>query len=169
MALRERVEADIDSCALLARRTHEVDRYPMHIPDDLRLFIAAPDALAAWVVEQDGDIVGHVALRPRAGPTATALATETLGLDPDRLGVVSRLLVSPQHRRMGIGRSLLDVACEEAWARGLRPVLDVVTFQDAAIRLYESCGWVRAGQVTSRFGKGPEVEEFVYLGPRPSV
>jgi GNAT superfamily N-acetyltransferase len=169
MVLRERVAADVDGCVALARRTHETDRYPMHIPDDLRLFIVTPDALAAWVAVEDGDIVGHVALRPRAGPSATALAREALGLDPDHLGVVSRLLVSPEHRRMGIGRSLLELACDEAWARGRWPVLDVVTFQHAAIRLYESCGWVRAGQVTSRFGQGPEVEEFVYLGPRPAA
>jgi Cytochrome C and Quinol oxidase polypeptide I len=34
-----------------------------------------------------------------------------------------------------------------------------------AIRLYESCGWVRAGAVTSTFRDGNSLDEYVYLGP----
>ena len=89
-----------------------------------------------------------------------------LNLPADRLGVVARLLVSPRHRRQGIGRSLLEVASEDARSRGLWPILDVVTYQQQAIALYDRCGWTRAGQVTSRYGDDVVVEEFVYLGPR---
>jgi GNAT superfamily N-acetyltransferase len=167
MLVRERIDADLDDCVRLARVVHEVDRYPMFLRDDLRRFIEAPDALAAWVAEQDGEIIGHVALRSRSSTTVVAMASEALELPADRLGVVARLLVSPEHRRHGIARSLLEVACREAYSRGLRPILDVVTHQQAAIALYEKCGWTRAGQVTSRYGDDVVLDEFVYLGPRP--
>ena len=58
---------------------------------------------------------------------------------------------------------------EEAHSRGLWPILDVVMYQQAAIALYEKCGWKRAGQVTSRYGDGVALDEFVYLGPEPPV
>jgi GNAT superfamily N-acetyltransferase len=167
MPVRNRIDADLDDCVRLARVVHELDRYPMFLPDDLRRFVTAPDALAAWVAEQDGEIIGHVALRPNGSGAVVAMASETLKLPVDRLGVVARLLVSPRHRRHGIGRSLLEIACQGAHARGLWPILDVVTHQQAAIALYENCGWARAGQVTSRYGDGVVLDEFVYLGPRP--
>jgi GNAT superfamily N-acetyltransferase len=165
MLLRERTEADLDACVQLADATHEIDRYPMRRPDDLRQFVVTPDALAAWVAVEEGEIIGHVALRPRSSDAVIALATEALCLPADRLGVVSRLLVSPRHRRHGVGRSLLEVASREAHERGLWPILDVLTYRQEAISLYDKCGWLRAGQVMSRFGDGREVEELVYLGP----
>jgi ribosomal protein S18 acetylase RimI-like enzyme len=92
-------------------------------------------------------------------------AGEALGLSVDRLAVVARLLVDPTCRRHGVGRALLETAAGEAMARGLRPVLDVAVDFGAAIRLYETNGWTRAGQVTYRFSDGAPLDEFVYLGP----
>ncbi|MGA3215583.1 MAG: GNAT family N-acetyltransferase [Acidimicrobiales bacterium] len=165
MLLRERLESDLEACELIARAVHEVDRYPTYLPEDLRVFMATPDALGAWVLDQDGEIVGHVALRPASSPPVMDMASEALGLPADRLGVVARLVVSPRHRRLGFGRLLLHTAASEARARGLWPILDVVAGDKGAIALYESCGWVRAGKVTTRWGEYPEVEELVYLGP----
>jgi GNAT superfamily N-acetyltransferase len=79
---------------------------------------------------------------------------------------VARLLVSPDTRREEIGRTLLKAASSEAIGRGLWPILDVVTTFEDAVNLYESCGWVRVGQVTFRFHDGGSVEEFVYVGPQ---
>ncbi len=53
----------------------------------------------------------------------------------------------PPGRRRGIGRALLEEATQEAVRRGRRAVLDVVEDHVAAIELYESCGWTRAGRV----------------------
>ena len=169
MLVRERIEADLDECVRLAHVVHELDRYPMFLPIDLRGFISAPDALVAWVAEDDGEVIGHVALRPSSSAAVLAMAGEALRVPPDRLGVVARLLVSPERRRQGVARFLLEVACEEAHSRGLWPILDVVTYQQAAIALYEKCGWTRAGQVTSRYGDDVVLDEFVYLGPQPPV
>jgi hypothetical protein len=64
---------------------------------------------------------------------------------------------------------LLDAAAGHAARLGLWPVLDVVTHHEGAIRLYDECGWVRVGMVTSTFGQGLSVDEFVYLGPSPPL
>jgi threonine aldolase/ribosomal protein S18 acetylase RimI-like enzyme len=164
--VRERTEADLEGCERLTRVVHGRDGYPRFLPADLRGFIATPDAIGAWVAEQDGEIIGHVALRPTSSPPVMDLASRALGRSPDSLGVVARLVVSPRHRRRGLGRSLLELASNDARARGLWPVLDVVVSDEGAIALYESCGWSRAGKVTVRWPNYPEVEEFVYLGPR---
>ncbi len=169
MLVRERSDADLDDCVQLALVVHESDRYPMLLPDDLRRFVAAPDALAAWVAEKDGQIIGHAALRPTSSAAVVAMASEALELPADRLAVVARLLVSPQYRRHGVGRTLLEIACREAHSRGLWPILDVETHRQAAIAMYDRCGWTRAGQVTSRFGADVVLDELVYLGPRPPV
>jgi GNAT superfamily N-acetyltransferase len=76
-----------------------------------------------------------------------ALASEVLGVEVQRLGVVARLLVSPDHRRLGAARTLLEMAAGAGVERQLVPILDVATHFRAAIALYEHCGWIRAGEV----------------------
>jgi GNAT superfamily N-acetyltransferase len=146
---------------------HVNDGYPVYLPGDLRSFVARPDAIASWVADREGDILGHVALHPSSSDAVVALAVEKTGVAPSQLGVVARLLVAPGVRRLGVGRSLLDAAAGHAVRMGLWPILDVVTHHEGAIRLYDACGWVRVGKVTSTFGEAFSVDEFVYLGPRP--
>jgi ribosomal protein S18 acetylase RimI-like enzyme len=168
MIVRDRSDADLGACAALAGAVHESDGYPRYLPGDLRSFIASRDAYQAWVAEQDGRVVGHVALHSRSSGAAVAVAREALGQPPERLGFIARLLVSPDARGAGAGRALLEVATQAAIGRGLSPVLDVDATAAPAIALYERCGWTRAGQITARFSDGNELTEFVYLGPRPA-
>ncbi len=151
MELRARREDDLDACERLAQAVHGVDGYPPRFADDLRLFVSAPDALGAWVVETDSGIVGHVALQPRSSRMVMALACDATGLPSDRFCVVARLLVSPAHRREGLGRALVARAAGAGRVRGLVPILDVAAHFDAAIRLYEKSGWTCAGRVTVAF------------------
>ena len=89
-----------------------------------------------------------------------------LGKAEAQLAVVARLLVSPRARGQGAGGLLLTEATKAARARGLHPVLDVDTDLAAAIALYESQGWARAGQVTATWPNGRTLTEYVYLGPQ---
>ena len=119
------------------------------------------------VAGHQGPVAGHVALHRTSSAPVMALASDALRQPAGRLAVVGRLLVSPHARGAGIGRALLAAASAEAARRGRWPVLDVATDLHPAIRLYEQCGWTRAGQVEVRFGNGITLAEYVYLGPRP--
>ena len=81
--------------------------------------------------------------------------------------MVARVLVSPTARRIGVGHALLDTAVDGAHERGQVPILEVAVHFDAAIGLYESCGWDRIGEVTIQFAEEPSLQRYVYVGPEP--
>jgi GNAT superfamily N-acetyltransferase len=166
--IRPRRISDVAACAGLVREVHALDRYPRFLPEDLSLFLAPPGGYGSWVADRRGDVIGHIALLPRSVPAALELASNALGRPADKLAVVARLFVSPQARRHGAGRLLLDTATAEAASHGLWPVLDVDADLAPAIALYESRGWVRAGTITVRFKDGQSLNEYVYLGPAPT-
>jgi GNAT superfamily N-acetyltransferase len=167
VVVRPRSNDDLDPCESLARTVHAFDGYPAFIRnDDFRRFIAAPDAVAAWVGERDGEIVGHVAVHPSTIRPAMALASSRLGVVDAQLAVIARLMVDPGERRRGIAHSLLETAVAAARERGFVPILDVVTQYDAAVALYESAGWDRLGTVGFSLPDGTTIEEFVYQAPR---
>lgn len=168
MLIRVREDDDLISCAGLVREVHAADGYPRYLPADLTSFLCPANPHGLWVAENDGQLAGHVALVPRSVPAAMELAAAALGRREDQLAVVARLFVSPRARGTGAGRLLLDAATAEAAARGLWPILDVDTELTAAIALYESRGWTRAGTVTITFKDGNTLREHVYLGPEPS-
>jgi GNAT superfamily N-acetyltransferase len=166
MIVRRRTEVDLDACVEITLAIYELDRYPVSLPPDMRGFLAWPGAYAAWVAEQSGQIVGHVALHPRTSFPVLERAGQALGQPLENLAVVARLFVAPSARRGGVAQRLLEVAADEAVTRGLWPVLDVATTLVAAIRLYDACGWTCVGQVTVHLDDGMAVDELVYLGPR---
>jgi GNAT superfamily N-acetyltransferase len=162
--VRPRLEEDLDALAIMAAEVQQRDGYPVRFSLDLRAFVETPGALAAWVAEDNrGAVVGHVALNPRSSPPVVARACEVLG--HDRIGVVARLLVTPAARRTGIAAVLLRTAADDARARGLHPVLDVVATSEAPRRLYEREGWRHVGTVVAVFNEGFSVEEAVYVAP----
>ena len=172
MIIRSRSAGDLDRCAAVAEAVYAVDGYPAYLPGQvrpgvLRSFLDVADAHAAWVAEEDGDIVGHVALHAHGSGPVMDLAGRATGRPAEALAVVARLLVAPQLRRSGAGRALLEVASEEATARRLWPVLDVAVFLRGAVGLYESAGWRCAGEVSVPLPDGRVLEELVYVGPPP--
>jgi GNAT superfamily N-acetyltransferase len=162
--VRRRTEADLDECARVAGVVRERDGYPVYLDSDLRTFLATSDAVAAWVAEDQGEVIGHVALHRHTLPAVMAIAAAASGVGTDQLGVVARLLVDPEARARGAGRRLLETATAAARSRGLRPILDVCSRFGPALALYERCGWVKVGQVDLGFGD-QQIEELVYLGP----
>ena len=166
VVIRPRTDDDLDACEAMARAVHQLDGYPRYPPvPDFGRFLTSPDAFGAWVATDGGSVVGHVALHRRATDEVMALAASATGVRVEELGVVARLLVAPSARRSGVGRSLLDYTEQDARARGLLPVLDVVVEYRAAIRSTRTRGgsdWVLS---SSSPHDGTSFDEFVYLAP----
>jgi GNAT superfamily N-acetyltransferase len=115
---------------------HDIDGCPPYLPEaELSDFIQSCDPIAGWVTEEQGDLVGQVALHSRSSRVVMGLASATVENPGERFGVVARLFVSPATRRSGVGRSLWQTAATHAVGLGLRPVLDVATQLDRRICL----------------------------------
>jgi len=102
--------------------------------------LVAPDAYytALWVAEQDGAVVGSVALRD-------------LGEDVLEL---KRMYLRPVQRGRGLGRRLLTIAVDWARARGARVIrLDTSERMQAAQALYEMYGFRRVAGDAPRQGQ----------------
>lgn len=177
--IRPRRESDLVACVAALQLVHEQDHYPHRWPADPYDWLQPPRQRHAWVAVraalpepagqegQEDRIAGHVALNTAEGDPSIAVSSEACGLTIDRLAVVSRLFVAVDCRRRGLARALLGHAVAHAHGRGLRPVLDVLEADRAAIALYEADGWQRVGSVMFRSRLGEPLPGSVYVGPPP--
>jgi GNAT superfamily N-acetyltransferase len=167
--VRKRLADDMDACTRLAEFVHQADGYPPYLPGPLSEFIQSRDSIAAWIAQEGGNLVGHVALHTKSSDAVMKLASEIADLPRDRFGIVARLLVSPTARHQGVGRTLLRTAERYARELGLQPILDVAAQFQAAIQLYEACGWTKAGMVTVRFPDKTNLDEYLYFAPNANA
>lgn len=118
-AVRPATVADADAIAAID---------PTWSASDLAATLAAPATLA-WVLVDDGAVIGHV--------LASAAEDE---------GEIVLIAVDPKRRRAGHGARLLSIA-HDAWrARGVtRAFLEVRADNTAARALYARSGWSAAG------------------------
>jgi GNAT superfamily N-acetyltransferase len=114
------------------------------------------------------EVAGHVAVNVAEGDPALEVSTRGTGLPPERLIVVSRLFVVKAFRRQGIARALLDRAVAHAHSEGLRPVLDVLEADRAAIAFNTQAGWQRVGVIVFRSRDGEPLPGLVYAGQEPA-
>jgi ribosomal protein S18 acetylase RimI-like enzyme len=93
------------------------------------------------VAELDGEIAGYVRL---AQPHPIESGRHVLQ--------INGIAVDPAFQRRGVGQALLDAAAAEARSRGARRLtLRVLTHNEAALRLYERCGFVVEGVLRGEF------------------
>lgn len=168
MRLREKRKDDEEACLGLLRAVHHADGYPRYLPGDLVGFLTPPYETASWVAEDEGVVVGHVALHDAAVDPTLEAAQRATGLPPERLAVIARLLVSPRVRRQGLGAQLLGHATAHAWSRGQRLVLDVTQESAAPIALYEAAGWLRVDALRLEFDD-KSLNLWVYVSPEPDA
>lgn len=164
--VRERRDGDLGALVGVAARVRAEDEYPIHLPgDDYERFLTRPASLRAWVLEQDGAVVGHVALNPATSAPVMELAERH---SPGRKVVfVARLLVDPEARRRGHGARLLAHAASAARADGRVALLDVVDIPSAApaIALYRHLGWEEIGRTPFRLPGNAQLHELVFRAP----
>jgi len=165
MIVRPKTPQDRPDCAAVLLAVHRTDGWPRYLPPDVDRFVTPPYEDRAWVAEQDeGRLVGHVALHVADADPTLAAARRATGLPPERLAVMARLFVSPDARRQGIAVALVEVATSAARARGQTMVLDVVQDAVAAVALYERLGWRRVEPMRLELGAAV-LDLWVYLGP----
>ena len=89
----------------------------------------------------DGELAGYIAMRPPTPHPSHAHVLEVCGLSVD-----------PGRQRLGIGRALIEAAVREAPERGARRLtLRVLSTNDPARKLYESCGFTLEGILREEF------------------
>jgi ribosomal protein S18 acetylase RimI-like enzyme len=97
-----------------------------------------------FVALADGAVVGYLAVLPGVGWSS-------------HVGEV-RIVVDPQHRRQGIGRTLARAAVVEAAARGLTKVLvEVVAEQEETVAMFTALGFEAEGLLRDQV-RGPDGE-----------
>ena len=161
MRIRPRTSGDFEELDKLAGRVHAVDGYPVHVPGgDLLRFLTEPPSLAAWVAEENGRLLGHVAVNSDSNPSAMKAIREAR-IEGD-LAVVARLLVDPGARRRGIGMQLLAQARAHGELLGRTPILDVVAASVPAVSLYRAAGWQEIAEAVIKL-PGRTISELVFV------
>jgi RimJ/RimL family protein N-acetyltransferase len=109
---------------------------------------------AVFVAEVEEGIVGRLSLGRDPHPASRHVAD--LGL-----------MVAASHRRLGIGRALLDQAVKWAKEVGVRKLeLHVFPHNEAAIALYESAGFEREGYRKSHYRRGSGYVDAILMAYR---
>lgn len=117
---------------------HVAGRPDLFAPlEDVSAFEASvrEDGLRLFLAERDGEPVGYALTRMIDRP-ASSYMRRRLFLR------VEEICVDVRFRRQGIGRALIQAVQEEARALGCpRVVLDVWSFNEEAMRFYQSMGF----------------------------
>ncbi len=106
-----------------------------------------------WVARrEDGSIVGHIDLRGRLERHALHRAMLGMGVDRD-------------HRRLGIGLLLMETAFRWAQEKAQLEFIDlqVLSHNQAAIKLYERSGFHRMGEIVDMFRIDGHSYNYTYM------
>lgn len=164
--VRFRIESDMAEAAAGLVKVHVTDGYPVEGVSRPEEWLTPPGMLEAWVAEVAGRIVGHVAVGRSNGEDAVALWLRRSGGGEVGTGVLARLFVVPEARKRAVGESLVRAAVEYARSKGMRLVLDVMTKDAAAIRLYTRLGWTELGAAVHTFGEeGQTADALCFVSP----
>ena len=166
VTIRRRTTADLNAAAVALVEVHRTDGYPVEGVDDPTAWLLSPHQIAAWVAELHGNIVGHVALtEPQPDDAAATIWMAHPENRGEHTAVLGRLFVLSRARGHALGEQLARAATDYAHQHGLRLVLDVMTKDSAAVRLYERLGWQRIGTTQHDDGHGNSIDAYCYVSP----
>jgi GNAT superfamily N-acetyltransferase len=164
--IRVRTDADLPGAAAALVEVHDTDGYPVEGVADPIAWLTSNTLRQAWIAELDSRIVGHVSISdPQPDDAAATMWREQNGDNPEAVAVLGRLFVVKDARRRATGEKLMHAAQNHAHETGLRLVLDVMTKDAAAIKLYERLGWQRIGTTDHDNGHGDTIPAYCYVSP----
>ncbi|MDH6450184.1 MULTISPECIES: GNAT family N-acetyltransferase [unclassified Streptomyces] len=158
-------DSDLADAAAALVDVHTTDGYPVEGVEEPETWLRSADVIAAWVGELDGAVVGHVAIMRPHGEDAVSLWMQQSGDKEDQIAVLARLFVVKSARKHAVGESLMQAAMSYADEHGIRLVLDVMTKDTAAMRLYERLGWREIGRAPHHYGSGQSIDAVCYVAP----
>jgi ribosomal protein S18 acetylase RimI-like enzyme len=158
-------DADIPGAAAALVEVHATDGYPVEGVERPEEWIRSPAVVHAWVAQSEQRIVGHVAVMRPQGEDAVTLWRARSSNEEAHVGVLARLYVVPEARGRGLGEKLVQAATDYARQHDMRLVLDVMTKDLGAIRLYERMGWRAIGEAAHQYGAGRQVSAICYVSP----
>lgn len=129
---------DLDGLLELYRHLNPYDPFP-----------GRADAETAWRALLGSGLttvfLAEEAGRPVASCTLVIVPNLTRGARP--YGVIENVVTHAEHRRQGLGRSVLSAALDAAWAaRCYKVMLATGSRQEATLRFYEAAGFERGGK-----------------------
>ena len=160
ITIRRATAADAEGLVVLAREVGAepegwlISTSAWRRPGDERRFLRSirrsPDA-AVFVAEAPAGIVGRLSVARDPHPASRHVAD--LGL-----------MVAKSHRRLGIGRALLEQAVEWARQSGIVKLeLHVFPHNRPAIELYEGFGFEREGHRRLHYRRGAELVDTILM------
>ena len=161
---RPRRDDDLPGCVRALAAVHASDGYPMLWPVDPAAWLSPAGLAAAWVVEDQGVVAGHVGM---VGGVDDPAVTAFTGAPVSRVASVTRLFVPPVGRGHRLGALLLGIVQRSAVERGLELMLEVVDDGGPAVALYDRLGWrvVEHRPAHWRTPQGQRPALRIYLAP----
>ena len=165
MRIRRRKDSHLAATVRLLGLVSNETGYPNPRPASRHEWLIGDDVLDAWIAEQEGRIQGHVAIKRADGdPTVALRWREVTGRPASELAGVSRFFVRSSARGRGLGTALLETAVDEARARGLLPVAEMVSTSRRGIALFDRLGW-RMVAMYPYGERGDGLEAYLYVAP----
>ncbi|PYH49403.1 GNAT family N-acetyltransferase [Aspergillus saccharolyticus JOP 1030-1] len=123
------------------------------------------DLLLAYSGTNENIPLGCVALRPLTILKTVHASTSSQDASPENVQIryceIKRLYVSPEARRMGLGKALVEAVVRRARELGYQAIrLDTLRTMEGPLRLYRAAGFVNV----EAYYETPLVEETVFLG-----
>ncbi|KAI0455847.1 acyl-CoA N-acyltransferase [Xylaria acuta] len=164
-SIRRRGDGDLPACVKIIKAVYRDSGYPVGGVDKALEELRTDDQ--AWVAEDNGTIVGHVAMNEaRESHANVALWLEKHPQATD-IALLARLFVHPEARRRGAASMLVRAVEEAARSEGRRLLILALDKDQDAIRLYRRLGWEHYGATVFRWGEGNEMDAECFVSPFP--
>ncbi len=170
--VRPRRDDDLPELVEVLADQQPVSRYPVRwpLPFEPERFVRRDDELAAWTLEVDGAVAGHVCVQPVASllegaePQLVALWEESHERPAEQLACLSALFVDHRLWGRGLGGRLHDTAIGWLDDRDLGACLEELPRPGGASPLYARRGWRVAGTARPGWlpaGEGPVLVQWL--------